>query len=1067
MAWQKKRLWIEAAARRPESDALGEVREVAGVGTVAELALGGQEYLQQHQVGGLALVPAAWTMSWLGALARRLRGPQAALAGLALHKPVAWRAELALQALVAPDGAVTVHARAGASPWEVVATARLEPAAGPLDLPEPVETPAQPVPYAQLAEKGLQYGPLFQRLVELRLDAVGADGTLSELLAPSPLMVHPAVLDASFHAAAAWLLSELRGSWLPSGVDRYVERRALTERPWCRVRRTVGTSQSIRFDVLLGDSQGVAIELEGLELRAVSPPRAEAAVRSWRAQPAVPELAGRWAAVGPGADQAAAQLVARGHGARPSSPAELTELQESVLLLVDPAEGPLEALERCRAVARALGERSTRVVVATRQGVAVAEDEPLSVSAAATWGFVRSLRRETQARWRLVDLGAEALDRALDGEEPEVALRRERLVPGAEVPALALALRGPFEVRRGSTGRLAEVALHPAPERAPGPGQVRLAVTAAALNFRDLLAALGAVPGPERRRLGGECVGTVVSCGPEVTGLAPGQRVVAFASGALASHVLADAVEVVPLPAGLDPYDAATLPIAYATAWHALVTLAALRPGEKVLIHAATGGVGLAAVHLARSLGAEIFATAHPSKWPTLRALGVTHIASSRDTSFAETFREDAPLDVVLDATTGEMVDAGLGLLGPGGRFLEIGKRDVRDPQLVMARTGVRYVAFDLAELGPAGRGELLRAVLAACADGLLPPLPRKLWPISQLGSALRFMSEARHQGKIVLTVPAPAGGAALVTGGTGALGQQLARFLADRHGVDRLVLMGRRADPGQLGPELAALAARGVAVEVVAGDVSVREDVARALQRAGDSLRWVVHAAGVLDDGPALRQSRGRMQGVLEPKLSGARHLDELTRGRALRGFVILGSAAAEHGPAGQSAYAAANAGLAAVVRQRRLQGEPALLVAPGPVSGPGMASSPEARRAFQRQGTLLLEPQDLLDRLEEAWAAGLESVVVMARAREPEARPARAAVVSPGADPVREAVARVLGREPADGSTLAELGLDSIAGIELRNELSRIIGRELPPQALDPALTLAQLRAALSAPT
>jgi acyl transferase domain-containing protein/acyl-CoA synthetase (AMP-forming)/AMP-acid ligase II/NADPH:quinone reductase-like Zn-dependent oxidoreductase/short-subunit dehydrogenase/acyl carrier protein len=1064
VAWQKRRLWIEASARPVASDALGEVREVAGAGTLVELGLGGQEYLLQHQVGGRALVPAAWTMSWLGALAGRLRGPEAALVNLTLHKPVPWLAELGLQALVTPDGAVTVHARAGSSPWELVATARLE-VGGALEGCEPLGSPAQPVPYAELAAKGLEYGPVFQRLTEVQLDPAGADGRLSELAAPSPLLVHPAVLDASFHAAATWLLGEVRGSWLPSAVDRYGERRALGERPWCRLRRTVGTSQSLRFDGVLGDDQGVAIAFEGLELRQVSPPRSEVVVRTWRAEPALPELPGRWVVVGSGAEQAAAVLTARGHAARAASPSQRSDPHERVLLLVDPADAPLEALERCRAVARAVEDKG-RVVVVTRQGQAAGEDEPLSEGAAATWGFVRSLRRETQMAWRLVDIGADpleqALERALDGEEPEVLLRQERLVPGVEVPALSLALRGPFEARRSSRGRLAEVALHPALVRAPGPGQVRLAVTAAALNFRDLLVALGVVPGPERRGLGGECVGTVVACGPGVS-LPVGQAVVALAPGALASHVLADSAEVVPLPEGLSPHDAATLPIAYATAWHALVNLASVRPGEKILVHAATGGVGLAAVHLARSLGAEVFATAHPSKWPTLRALGVTHVASSRDTSFAEDFRKDAPLDVVLDANTGEMVDAGLSLLGPGGRFLELGKRDVRDPQLVMAHTGVRYVAFDLAELGPARRGELLRIVLAACADGRLPALPRSLWPVGQLGNALRFMSEAKHQGKIVLTVPAPPGGAALVTGGTGALGQQLARFLVARHGVDKLVLMGRKAEPAQLGPELAALQAAGVAIELVRGDVSVREDVGRALERAGETLRWVVHAAGVLDDGPALRQSRGRIQGVLEPKLAGARHLDELTRGRSLRGFVILGSAAAEHGPAGQAAYAAANAGLAAVVRRRRLRGEPALLVAPGPVSGPGMASSPEARRAFQRQGTLLLDPQDVLDRLEEAWAGGLESVVVMAKVHSEKPAPI---AVSPGADPIREAVARVLGGDPPEHRTLAELGLDSIAGIELRNELSRIIGRELPPQVLDPSKTLAQLRRELSAP-
>ncbi|WP_159052699.1 SDR family NAD(P)-dependent oxidoreductase, partial [Streptomyces bungoensis] len=535
--------------------------------------------------------------------------------------------------------------------------------------------------------------------------------------------------------------------------------------------------------------------------------------------------------------------------------------------------------------------------------------------------------------------------------------------------------------------------------------------------------------------------------------------------------------------------------------------LGEVRAGERVLVHAAAGGVGMAATRLARYLGAEVFATASAGKWGTLRGLGLDeqHIASSRDTDFEAAFlavTEGRGVDVVLDSLAGEFVDASLRLLPGGGRFLEMGKTDVRDAEAVAAQhPGVAYQAFDLMNVAPERIGQMLAELVALFEQGAIAPLPVTCWDVRRAPEAFRYLSQARHVGKVVLTVPAPLDrdGTVLVTGGTGGLGALVAHHLVTEHGVRRLLLASRRGPEAPGAAELVAeLLDLGVHAEVVAVDVADRDQLAAALGTipAEHPLTAVVHTAGIVDDGVVASLTPERVSRVLRPKADAVAHLHELTRDADLSAFIVFSSVMGTFGGAGQANYAAANAFLDAFAACRRTAGLPATALAWGPwTPGAGMtAELTEADlRRMAREGMRPLAPDlglGLLDvALEQGGALERAGVLPMhldldgLRRRAGDEVPAllralvrvrarRKADVASGAQRrdfrtqlgaaqpgdrdrlvsqlVRHATAAVLGHgSGADiemGHTFKELGLDSLTSVELRNRVNAATGLRLP---------------------
>lgn len=802
-------------------------------------------------------------------------------------------------------------------------------------------------------------------------------------------------------------------------------------------------------------------------------------------------------------------------------------------------------LHLLQAIVRAPWNESPGLWLVTRgaQGVEDA-DPPVCLEQSPLWGLGRVVALEhPELRCTRVDLcpsrgDTDAEARALADElvsqvhEDEIALRRgqryvRRLVrtragrrrgPGAQGAAAGAR---PFRLELEKPGSLEHLQLRETCRRSPGAGEVEIAVRAAGLNFKDVLLALALVPGntEETLALGGECAGIVTALGEGVSDLRVGDEVVAIAAHSLGRFVTTPAAWVVPRPPGLAFEEAAVLPLVFTTAHYALNHLARLRSQERILIHSAAGGVGHAALQLARRTGAEIFATAgSEDRREYLRCLGVECVSDSRGLGFAREILQatgGAGVDVVLNSLTGAAVERNFEILAPNGRFVEIGVRDLHDDRNIRLGHFVKnlsYSAFDLSRIAaerPALLASLLREAMQGFETGELSPPPLQVFPLERAGEAFRLMAQARHLGKLALTLergeeiriaPATPNGSPpshaalaadatyLVTGGLGGLGLTVARWLVGR-GARHLVLMGRRGPMPVHEPALRELRESGAEVVVVAGDVSLPhavQDVLSRIDAAMPPLRGLIHAAGILDDGILMRQDRERLARVMAPKVPGAWNLHALTADRELDFFVMFSSAASLLGSPGQASYTAANAFLDALAHHRRRLGLPALSVNWGPWAEVGMAATqkgPSTRvglasigveQGLEILGELLgtattqigVVPLDLPQWLEShpqlAELTLLEEVLGSpsdgpgAPRRESDFATALRAARSEAsqhemlAAHVQQQIGAVLHVDPLEvdvRAPLTELGLDSLMAVELKTRLERGLGIPLTP--------------------
>ncbi|MFD0774159.1 acyltransferase domain-containing protein, partial [Streptomonospora algeriensis] len=857
-----------------------------GILLSGDLAVPTLPWLADHAVGGEALLPGT-ALAEL-ALRGGDHADCPHLAELAMHTPLRLPPSGGVQVQVSVDEAdtdgrrtVAVHARPRPGgdepgtdgPWTLHAEGILEPEEPGAAAPDGSGAPwpphgAQPLriesAYADLAERGYTYGPAFQGLQAAwrhGTDVYAEAALPAELTAEaSAFGIHPALLDAALHPL---LLIEDSGSAGPIRLPFTWEGTRLHAQGATAVRVRISPIGTETYRVEAADPHGAAVltieELRTRPLTAQSPAAADAA-RSLRrlvwerlAAPAAAEIE-TCAILGED------DIPASGRHLRYPDFAALraaTDSGEPVPPIVvhrhgPPATDPAAARTAVGHTLELIGDwladgrfAESRLVVATRGAVAVGEEEdiPGDLAGAALWGLVRSAQTENPGCFALVDVPPAASD----GEAPEgpdvPAAVAAALAVGEDQAALRAGaclvprLRGadtggelllppdtaPWRLQPVGDGTLnLRTAASPDTRRPLAENEVRVAIRAAGLNFRDVMITLGLFPA--EHEFGAECAGVVEETGPGVTDMAPGDRVMGLVRGSFGTRGVTDRRNLIAVPGHWSDEQAAATPVAYLTAYYALVDLAGVRPGERVLIHAAAGGVGQAALHLARHLGAEVFTTASRSKWPVLRGCGVPdeRIADSRTVGYADAFGGaggPGGVDVVLNSLAGEHVDASLRLLAPGGRFIEMGRSDLRTPEeAAEANPGAAYRAFRLDEAGPERIGQMLHAVLRLFEQQVLQHLPATALPARRAHDAFKTLQQGRNIGKLVLRLPVPldARGTVLITGGTGRLGALTARHLVQTHGCGRLLLLSRRGPDAPGAAELAAeLRELGAEVEI------------------------------------------------------------------------------------------------------------------------------------------------------------------------------------------------------------------------------------------------------------
>ncbi|WP_312632084.1 SDR family NAD(P)-dependent oxidoreductase [Streptomyces noursei] len=808
------------------------------------------------------------------------------------------------------------------------------------------------------------------------------------------------------------------------------------------------------------------------------------------------------------------------------------------------------------------GVRPALWLVTRPSGALPAPERAAQPQDAAAWGVARTLANEHPGlrvtRLSLERLGDPAADAHRlahellqpltspaedDGEgvalrEDEIVLTsngrfvpRERALPCGEYDEPSG--DGPFALEIPAPGLSYEPVWARIRPVAPGAGEVVIAVRAAALNYRDIMLATGLLP-PEaaegtfgENRPGLECAGIVTAVGEGAGDLTVGDRVCAAVPDSLASHTVAPAPAVVKIPDGLGFAEAATLPVAFLTVHYALHDLARLTAGETVLVHGAAGGVGLAAVQYARLVGATVIATAgSPAKRDLLRALGVEHVLDSRTLDFAHQvlgITGGRGVDVVVNSLAGQAIDRGLETLRPGGRFIELGKRDIYANKPLLMRPFSRNIAFfgvDVTALLSDEAGlhtgrRLLAEVAERVADGRYRPLPHTVYPAPRVKEAFTLLQHSRHVGKVVVSLDPQDGpiavrtrpepprldpdGSYLVTGGLSGFGAATARWLADR-GARHLALVSRRgADSPEAAAVLTDLAARGVTATPYAADVTDTDAMTEVIGRidaTGHRLAGVVHAAMTLDDAPLTELTDERIRTVLAPKMAGAAVLDTLTRERDLRLFWLYSSGTAAVGNVKQSAYGGGNLFAEALARQRHGVG-PALAVAWGALGDCGYVAREGLGPVLEALGMASLGSREALAALGTVAASGSAVAGIgrydWARLRTllpALAAPRTAALLPAGGDlggHTREDLLAALAGLTADealqfvSGTLAELlagvlqtdvarldprlplqdlGVDSLMGAELLTMLRQRIDVEIPPmELLQGGLTLTDL--------
>jgi acyl transferase domain-containing protein/NADPH:quinone reductase-like Zn-dependent oxidoreductase/acyl carrier protein len=1140
-AFQRKRYWMDLEPGLVDASSLGVsaaehpllgafVAQADSDETIftGRLSLASHPWLADHKVHGIVLLPGAAMVELALYAGDRVGCPR--VDQLVLQAPliVGERGGVAVQVIVGAqdqsgerpvriysridrdgvDRAWTRHAGGILSPIPDV-TLKEESNEWPPEGAEPIDVSEA---YPKLALRGYEYGPAFRGLCSVwrRGAEVFVEAALPEAAKAdaSRFCLHPVLLDAILHGiGAGGILAESDLTRLPfewEGVSLHAVGAT-------RLRARISLVGDNTVAATLMDSRGALVgRIDSLTLLGISSGQLRMSAA------ADDTLYGLdWVALakcnGSAGDLGDSVTVLRCPPTIADSTALTDGTRRTLAHVLDRVQNWLSSDSH---------EDDARLVVLTRGAIAIDSSEDVTdLGHAAVWGLLRSAQTENPGRILLADVDDST---SADVAVAEMAGRDESQLAFRDSVCFAPRLVRPERIDGGElvemdTWRLATLgngtldsrnfALRPCPEsdRPLGPGQVRLGLRCSGVNFHDVLTALGH---PADYDVGVEGSGVVLEVADDVLEFTPGDRVMGQFFGA-GPVVVVDHWRIVRMPSGWSFPQAATVPAVFLTAYFALAHVARVTAGQRVLVHAATGGVGMAAAQLAKHWGLDVYATASPGKWEVLRGMGFddNHIANSRTLEFEQKFSlatDGAGVDVVLDCLKEEFVDASLRLLPRGGRFVELGKADIRDPGQVAARhPGVQYRAFDLVEdVPPELLSEMLGELLKLFETGALCPLPLRSWDIRQASDAYRLLSHARHVGKLVLTVPRPLdpAGTVLITGGTGVLGMMLARHLVARHGARNLLLVSRKGHAADGAAAIESeLTALGASVRIESCDAADRDSLHALLAEIPSEhpLNAVIHAAGVLDDAVFAAQTPRHLDSVLRPKIDAAWNLHELTASADLSAFVLFSSAAGVLGSPGQANYAAANAFLDGLAQHRRQLGLPGVSMAWGWwAQATGMTSHLDERdrarmsrsgfvpmssaeglalfdAALWQPRSFVVPAQFNLVTIRSGSAVGVLPPIFrrLIRATRRSAEPAAAIEASSDLrqrlaamsksqrehellDIVRSNAAAVLGHDSGDAvaadQEFKELGFDSLGAVEFRNRLKSATGLKLPTTAV-----------------
>ncbi len=1025
--WRKKTHWIESEDSRQYRLSLpGHVMLSNSVKAPiptwkVEVNAHFFPWLKDHQIEGTTVFPGAAYVEAGLALHSAVQGKaECCLEEIAFHQLLAVpkNKEPILQISLDPETKVFKVYSLSAShenEWTCHASGKCR------DLREPPIAKLEPFPgeaiegealYALFTEMGLEYGPQFQGIKRLWKREREA---LAEIHVPATGdLLPPPLLDAAFQTLIG-AVEEMNGVILPGEIRQLNFYRTPGPLSYCLGRCTRQTADFLEGDLAIFDQQGnLAVQIKGLKCRILAQKeemdkllytpvwvempltKREPAPAFWLIDSGFKEKIQEPCTLFSKTllNQEAEKLIAPlAHEERLNivlyyAPCDLNELASFEIEAVTALVNLVKVIEKIR------GDKSTHLKIVTT-----------NLSGSSLWGLARVIRQETDIRCSLIGLeGGEEIVPELFSDENEIAyfqkkryackIQRKDSTPATSpLQAFSLELKTP--------GLIESLYYQEIETPPPLPDEVAIRTEAASLNFKDLMKILGML---NRNALEGtffgtafgmECTGTIVAAGKKVKNYRVGDRVSAFTPKAFHSYITLKEPFVFPIPPGCTLEDGAIY-VPFLTVLHALKEIGKLKKGETILIHSATGAVGLAAIQYAQSVGARLFATAGSEEKRTyLRNLGVERCFDSRTLTFADEIlqaTEGRGVDVVLNSLSGEALIKSWSLLAPYGRFLEIGKKDISiNSQLPMKdfNRNTLFASIDMDRIFQERHvvaKRLCKETFSLFEKGIFKPLPCALFPAKEAVEAFHYMARARQIGKIMLKfggetvtgVPLNqkpllhSDASYLITGGFSGFGLTAAQWLAEK-GAKHLILIGRSgASSKEAEQALEKLARKGVSVKAAAVDVadfSQMQQLLRACQKEMPPIKGVIHSAMVLQDAFLSQLTPEAIRRVLLPKVGGALNLHRLTSG--LDFFVLFSSISSLIGNPGQGNYAAANAFLDAFCHYRKSLGLPGTTINWGALKTGVLSRNNKVAKHLAHHGINSLPAKTALNLLEKAILA------------------------------------------------------------------------------------------------